>query len=111
MVIHLPAKRTVRQIDQAKSFWVLGTTDPGPEDETVLFELNADNIKLVQEAIDTPPPTVWHGLSASHNVDQKLLQQTLTDKILARRITQAQDRERERRHRKLNVVKASLAQK
>ena len=58
MVNHLPAKRTVRQIDQAKSFRVLGTTDPGPEDETLLFELNADNIKLVQEAIDTPPPTV-----------------------------------------------------
>ena len=49
---------------QAKSFRFQVTNDPGPDDENV-FELNADNIKLLQDAIGSGTPVNCGGHSAS----------------------------------------------
>ena len=78
---------------QAKSFRFQVTNDPGPGDENV-FELDADNIQRLQDAIDTLP-------ARRRELSPEM--QATEDKISARRIKQEHDRER--RHRKVQAIR------
>merc|ERR1711865_1329310 len=102
MVINLQGNGNTQSVEstdpgqflvQAKSFRFQVTNDPGPGDENV-FELDADNIQRLQDAIDTLP-------ARRRELSPEM--QATEDKISARRIKQEHDRER--RHRKVQAIR------
>ena len=85
---------------QAKSFRFQVTNDPGEENQNV-FILTAENIQFLQNAIDTPPPTLT--ADSVNWVTRHLQQKATDDKITARRNKREHDYER--RQRKLQRVR------
>ena len=77
---------------QAKEFkFQVVTSDPGPDNDNVLFLINADNIELVQVAIDiyTPP-------------ERKLRRVLRSEQVLRR---EEDERDRARRNRKVQAIR------